>query len=81
MSMLETPQNFVGHKHDCLLQKMVSTPRCAAHAGRRITIRKVKAHAGVLGIELADATAKSTRGADVPQYRDMGTHTYGSHRT
>ncbi len=70
MSMLETPQKFVGHKHDRLLRQTVQTLRCATHAGRRITIRKVRAHAGVVGNEMADTIAKNPKGADPVQFEE-----------
>lgn len=65
MAILETPQNFAGHKHDSLLGQTEQALKIAAYQGRCTTIRKVRAHAGISGNEMADTTTKGSSGAEV----------------
>lgn len=54
---MEMPERYVGNKHDHILKRMVQMMRCRK---ARITIAKVRAHAGIAGNELADVVAKAT---------------------
>lgn len=73
MAMLKTPQKSVGHEHDALISKAIIALRKAAREGRLVTILEARAQSGLAGNELADTTAKDSRGAEVILAKGNGT--------